>query len=570
MKTGKTIIPPQTAEVTDVAQFPVVQKMLPATLFATNLGSGESAAILTSSDGGVTFEAASQDGSAMVLSNTANAISIQSPVLLGVTKTATALLSGVTILTTDAFSARGGFGGGDDFPLVDLPSTPTARWNADHSTVVESSGRVVSATDIQELADATEGGSGNGPLAMTDATGRKFWRFEEAEFLDVAGDLVCTTRDVSVFAVIRVPRPHSSSNNIFSLGSRAQGTGANTQGAALVSRKLGKSVGHVMAFGKGAYSAASGAEWLVPGAQMQVMGMASSVDDMQLFLNERLVDVTKPFNVAGVVGAEIGGYTQSATQFGIFDLYEMVVYSPGLSHAEALAVSEALMVGYSIAEVENQLILDGDSITQGTGDVIPALSCAAVMTNPGESLIPANWRVVNVGISGNDVADLVTRRDSTDSWATQFLTGGQNVVAFEIGRNDWPTTAASVVLADIVDYLNTTTTGVLQRGWTVRVIANIAAAASLQAKVVEQRAGFRDNQFLLDTLSGTGQTFDGKVTIISTDLIEDGSQTIFSTSTDASDTTYYAGDNTHPNILGAELRVNGGDDPALGIAFGLT
>ena len=104
MNTGTPIIPPQTGEVTDVASFPVVQKMLPATLMVSNIGAGESVAILVSLDGGDTFEPVFQDGVALVMDNTSNSISIQAPVLLGVTKTATALAVGVSILTTNAFS----------------------------------------------------------------------------------------------------------------------------------------------------------------------------------------------------------------------------------------------------------------------------------------------------------------------------------------------------------------------------------------------------------------------------------------------------------------------------------
>ncbi len=104
MNTGTPIIPPQTGEVTDVASFPVVQKMLPATLMVSNIGAGESVAILVSLDGGDTFEPVFQDGVALVMDNTSNSLSIQAPVLLGVTKTATTLAVGVSILTTNAFS----------------------------------------------------------------------------------------------------------------------------------------------------------------------------------------------------------------------------------------------------------------------------------------------------------------------------------------------------------------------------------------------------------------------------------------------------------------------------------
>lgn len=54
---------------------------------------------------------------------------------------------------------------------------------------------------------------------------------------------------------------------------------------------------------------------------------------------------------------------------------------------------------------------------------LPPLSCAAILTEPGTSYIPANSRVLNNGISGNQVSDLVIRRDTMNSWTDQLLTG---------------------------------------------------------------------------------------------------------------------------------------------------
>lgn len=41
------------------------------------------------------------------------------------------------------------------------------------------------------------------------------------------------------------------------------------------------------------------------------------------------------------------------------------------------------------------------------------------------------------------------------------------------------------------------------------------------------------------------------------------------TGDEARDTVYYAGDSTHPSVLGAEVRVSGGDTPQYGVAAGL-
>ena len=60
----------------------------------------------------------------------------------------------------------------------------------------------------------------------------------------------------------------------------------------------------------------------------------------------------------------------------------------------------------------------------------------------------------------NKVFDLVTRRNVENGWATQRLPG-QNVLVFEIGRNDWPASAtAAKHYANVMAYLNTPVTGI--------------------------------------------------------------------------------------------------------------
>ena len=170
--------------------------------------------------------------------------------------------------------------------------------------------------------------------------------------------------------------------------------------------------------------------------------------------------------------------------------------------------------------------------------------------------------MINKGTSGNRVADLVIKRDANHSWSDQILPG-RNVMAFEIGRNDWSQFTAAEHYANVVNYLNTPTTGVLQRGWEARVMANIASSPGLMTKTIAHRAAIRDPQFLTDVGAS------GQVSIISTDLIELAGETRFEDASDAADTAYYAGDNTHPSLLGAEIRMTGGDTPQYGVAAGL-
>lgn len=93
------LIPEQTGAVTTVAPFQVTQKMLPATLMASNLVAAETAAVLFSVDGGVTFEPLAQDDADLTLTAGKNTFTIVSPIMLGVTKAATVSAGGVFIMT---------------------------------------------------------------------------------------------------------------------------------------------------------------------------------------------------------------------------------------------------------------------------------------------------------------------------------------------------------------------------------------------------------------------------------------------------------------------------------------
>lgn len=472
----------------------------------------------------------------------------------------------------------------DAIPPATLPTTPTARWIPQFSTVTTSGGRVVSATDLMGLADASEGASGVGPLELTDAQGRKFWRFNSTEYMNVASTLTgISNRAIAVFMVGRVHRTSPiPTNNIFGLGNVADGTAINTGNAEMTISSSGSIAPWLRSHGSLGHASTSNKEYMIAGSQMQVLSTNSRTTangGIRLMINNKASSNLSQASISApsCTGAEIGRYPfspGSSGNWGMFDLYELVIYSGTLSNAEQDAIQAALTSYYSIPEIEHNMVLEGDSITQGTGDVVSGLSCGMVMTAPGAALIPTNWRVINMGTSGNQVSNLVSKRDATNGWPSALISGGNNIVAFEIGRNDFVAggqTAASHY-ANVVAYLNTTTTGVLQRGWTVRQLANIATSGTSGTSgdpISDYRTLIRDAQYLTDTLTNTGQTYEGLLSIIDTDLIEDGGNTVFFDSTDAADTAYYAGDSTHPNIPGAELRVNGGDDATKAIAYGV-
>lgn len=450
-----------------------------------------------------------------------------------------------------------------------LPVAPAARWLPSQSVVTLAADRVQQATGLVGPA-VTAGVGAQGPLALTDLLGRPFWRFEGAEFLDVPTSFVGNTRDITLFLIGRMHRVPAI-NSIFSLGNRGAGTNVYTANATMDVAQASNGAPALRCASKAATGDATNGKWMIAGSQLQLLGVCSRLDangGMRFWINERSAQVGQTSAAVNVAGAEIGRTAQTGATPGLFDLYELVVYNRGLTDAEANSVASALVQHWGIAPLTDQIVLEGDSITQGTGTVSSGNCSSMILSDPGRGLCPASYRVVNMGTSGAQVTNLVSRRDAATGWPVYKLPG-RNVVAFEIGRNDMASQSETQHYNNVVAYLNTSTTGVLQRGWDVRLVANIATGASLQTKITAFRSLIRAASFATATGTGPGGAFEGKLSLIDTDQITQGGQTIFLDSADAADPTYYQGDSTHPTPLGAIQRVSGGDDPLRGIGSGL-
>ncbi len=96
-------------------------------------------------------------------------------------------------------------------------------------------------------------------------------------------------------------------------------------------------------------------------------------------------------------------------------------------------------------------------------------------------------------------------------------------------------------------------------------MANIAGPSGLMPTISEYRAALRDPGFLDAMAAGPGQPFDGNVSVVATDLIEVGGDRVFFDAADSSEALYYAGDRTHPTLVGSEIRLTGGDTPQHGV-----
>jgi hypothetical protein len=163
----------------------------------------------------------------------------------------------------------------------------------------------------------------------------------------------------------------------------------------------------------------------------------------------------------------------------------------------------------------------------------------------------------------------------------------KNLIGLQIGRNDMGTglnQPSATFYTSLVALINTTTTGYLQRGWTVWSVGNIATAntattgnSPVGEDTIQKRVeGARDKifnggaginaTFQTDTASQAGGAFDGLVKALPLHLVTVSSDTKFLTAADALDTAsgYYDSDQTHLRVAGADLMASGGDTPTYG------
>lgn len=456
------------------------------------------------------------------------------------------------------------------------PTAPAVQYHPNTMTATTSGSglakRVTAATDLRGLANATEGTTGAGAFERTDALGRKFWRFQGAEYMNIAASLVADQRGIAVFMVMRHHRAAQAST-FFSQGNVAGGTAANTGNGTLRTSVSGQLAPAVNSHSISAASVASGKEKLILGSQMQVAGVVcrpTASGGTRFILDGFGANGAQPTNsLTAIAGAELGRYPFSPGASGAwanYDLYEMLVYTGVLTDAQADAIAASIKANWGIIDKVNQLLTEGDSVTQGINEVVSGNCLGMVLSEPGEpQAAPNTWRVVNLGISGDQISNLVARRDAANSAHTMPLSG-INRIALQIGRNNFATGGQTAQQAydALVPLINTTTTGYLQRGFDVRYAVNIANGG-LQATYDAYRILLKSAQFKTDTLTNTGQAYDGKLSLIDLTAITVGGATPFEFPADASDATYYqAADTTHPNILGTRTMATGGDTPANG------
>jgi lysophospholipase L1-like esterase len=265
-----------------------------------------------------------------------------------------------------------------------------------------------------------------------------------------------------------------------------------------------------------------------------------------------------------------------------------------------------MVTNYAIPAITQQLLIEGDSISDGTSTALPTSpawsgNVAVWLTEPGAELVAPGTRVLNNAVSGSQATtvsnSVTTRRDAANSHASWLIPGGpsRNKLIVQIGRNDIREAAnaqknSAALYADVVSIWNATTVGYLQRGWSGVQVANIAATTgavttnvsppgenTLQKRIEGFRALIADEanktpqpQFLTDTLTNSGQAFDGLLTVLHAYAITEGANQWFydaALPTDRANATPpgpYDSDDTHLVAEGCRLMATGGDTPQFG------
>lgn len=493
-------------------------------------------------------------------------------------------------------------------------AAPSVHYHFNSQAVaVDGNGRLTSCPDRQGLAQLLAVAGTTAPKLLADGLGRKFLRFNGGEAAIIQNAL--TIAGQRGFTAIALARVHQSkqANRILvprflSYASATVNTAAPENGSMIRPVNFATNAVAYLAANSSPQTTANAADCgkVIPGVQLQVIGVASRTSangGTRLYINNDKCDVGQSGLNNAVIGAVLGGRGASdnsealSTGAGdLFDLYELAIWSSELANTTADALVAAAVSNWGIAPLDTNLIIEGDSISDGAATTLPVspANCgglAARLTEPGAGLIPANVRVIELASVGHAVPQLVNRRDATNTvFGLGKYPGGaaKNVVAFQIGRNDMTQqdNTAAQHYANVVALINTATTGYLQRGWSVVVAGNVMAQAGVLgtppdgATNVSQRiATYRtlvfdgtglaiNATFQNDVLAGAGQTFDGLVTVKPVHKITVGGDSKFETTTDVNDTAsgYYDSDQTHLRVAGMDLMASGGDHPARGYA----
>lgn len=457
-----------------------------------------------------------------------------------------------------------------DFTSLGL--TPALHYHPNTEATTVSNGRLTAVSANGTSPALTP--SPSGPFEQTDLNGIKRWRFEGSEYLDVPKSFVATLRAHSVFIVGRLHET-ATTQNLFSLSYLSDGVTVFNGGNSLRSLRATGNVPWLYGVSLASFNSTVNKNYLPLGSQMQVFGMASRTTangGFKTWTNKKpSSDLGQLGVTANAQGARIMGYLHSNGSNNFADIYEIVVFTTELTDVQAQGVADALVANWSIPEITQNLALEGDSITDGIGEVTSGDCLAMALTEPGRNLIPANVRVLPLGISGAKVAEAIARRDAANGWQAAKIgtNAADNIMAMQMGRNDTAAyitggqtaaQAAQSTYDDIKAYWNDATNGAATvRGWKPVQMANITCDGGSTGVDLY---GLIKANFAADVSGGS---------VIDLQAIQDSNGGLgagyypFNKDSAGRIPPYYqSADATHPSEYGTLIMATGGDTPQHG------
>jgi hypothetical protein len=441
--------------------------------------------------------------------------------------------------------------------------TPTAQWHIPTATITQSGGRAQTIKDTTGTITLSEFSAGIGGFLDNDAYGRT-WLGADGNERMVETSLAVSSTNLLVIAVIRNPK-NPLEADLLSLGT---GAGAlNTVGCfAQVNCGATGAAPTLKLANKLATLPTSGDKSkMVSGAQPHVVAYWSGAASSRMFVNNDFVD-TAVITAASGTGFELFTYsltpgnsystgtTANATHWFQGQVLELALFT-GVTSAQAVTLVGQMVSNHYIPTITERLVTFLDSLTAGiivAGNVgvRGRFSIAAQMTLPGGAdSVPNNICVLNMGVQGDKVTTwTATKREQANSpWAAIMIPAGVTIKAvLQGGYNDMATDTAATVYSNIVALINTTTTGLMQRGVGVTVMTNIASnVAGRQAKIDALRTSLLDPQFQIDC--GVA------VQVLDAHDIKVAGVSVCAVAADATNTTYYQTDAIHENELLAGL-----------------
>lgn len=256
----------------------------------------------------------------------------------------------------------------------------------------------------------------------------------------------------------------------------------------------------------------------------EVYVIRTNATNAKIHNGDNIDTLTKPSSGA-LTGGQMGG-SPSLSDYGLRgEIFAMVVYPSGLSDADVLAVKASLREIFAIEAMNDYLVFEGDSLTEGIADThlfnMPRYVADALST----PVMMANSAVYGV-TAATTYARRVALWDGLDRTVT-----GKKIAVIGLGINDISaaTTGANLWTNSLQPYI----AYVKSRGYDV-IVSTLtpSKATGFDAAMETQRLAV--NTLIRDNAAGQGYV-----------LADYCAHAIFDAQADADNTTYYTADKVH-------------------------